>query len=45
MTWREWFYGRLGYQELMEGSIALGFIYKLLVYLIMGAATYCFFYV
>ncbi|WP_458354503.1 acyltransferase family protein [Peribacillus frigoritolerans] len=41
-TWREWFYGRLGYQELMEGPMALGFIYKLIVYLIMGAATYCF---
>ncbi|MGG0412608.1 hypothetical protein [Peribacillus simplex] len=39
---KKWLYGRLSYKELMEGSIGLGLIYKLFVYLFMGAATYCF---
>jgi fucose 4-O-acetylase-like acetyltransferase len=42
IDWREWLYGQVPYEELMEGPITFGFLYKLLVYLIMGIATYCF---
>ena len=40
--WREWFYGRIPYEDIKHGSIPFSFIFRLAAYACMALATYCF---
>lgn len=42
IEWREWLYGRKPYEEIMDNSLDLGYLYRLLAYIIMGISTYLF---
>jgi len=40
--WKEWLYGRIPYKEINDGPTTYGFLNRMIAYLFMGAATYCF---
>jgi len=42
IEWREWLYGRIGYQEIMGESAIYGFLFRACAYVAMMIATYCF---
>ena len=42
IEYREWLYGRVGYEEILGESFAYGFLYRGAMYLLMILSTYCF---
>ncbi len=42
IEYREWFYGRVGYEEILGDSYAFGFLFRAGMYVIMIITTYCF---
>ena len=42
LGYREWFYGRVGYEEILGESFAYGFLYRGAIYIVMILSTYCF---
>lgn len=42
IEWREWLYGRVGYEDIMSGPTTFAFLNRLFIYIMMSLATYCF---
>ena len=42
IEWREWFYGRIGYENISSELANYGLFIRAFVYILMGITTYCF---